>query len=397
MNALYLNAAQFKAECEKCLQCPAKPCEKACPANVSPHDFIAAAKKGDFKTAAELILKQNPLAETCGLICPDKFCRKACLRAHLDCAIKIPQIQAYIMKKYRETVENHPSPAPAEKTQKFAVIGAGPAGIGAAAELLKSGFSVEVFEKSANLGGTLKMIPDLRLPKEIVAREWENLARNGGLTFHFNQEIVEPKTLLEQGFAGVVVAIGENKFCKLGIEGENLALNYDEYLLNPQKYSGAENMAIVGGGAVAVDCAITAKNNGAKHTEMFVRRRLSDMRITGAERASLLENQIDITTMTRITKIKKDGEKLTAYCCKTRINSEEKLEDIPNTESARNGFDYIVLALGSYAETIPEQSEKIVFAGDCVNGSSTAVEAVASGKSAAEKLLKTLDKFSFLR
>lgn len=387
MNALYLNAAQFKAECEKCLQCPAKPCEKACPANVSPHDFIAAAKNGDFKTAGELILKQNPLAETCGLICPDKFCRKACLRAHLDCAINIPKLQAYIMKKYRETAEN-PTNTPAIKAQKFAVIGAGPAGIGAAAELLKSGFAVEVFEKSSELGGALKMIPDLRLPKEIVAHEWEKLANNNALTLHFNQEITEPKVLLEQGFAGVVVAIGENKFRKLGIEGENLALNYDEYLLNSKKYADAENVAVVGGGAVAVDCAVSAKENGAKNVEMFVRRRLSDMRITKAERNSLIENQIDITTMTRITKIEKDGDKLTAYSCKTRFNTEQKLEDIPNTEIMRKGFDYIVLALGSYSENLPEQNEKIVFAGDCINGSSTAVEAVASGKSAARRLIE---------
>ena len=291
------------------------------------------------------------------------------------------------MKKYRETAEN-PTNTPAEKTQKFAVIGAGPAGIGAVAELLKSGFAVEVFEKSSELGGALKMIPDLRLPKEIVAREWKKLANHNALTFNFNQEIVESKTLLEQGFAGVVVAIGENKFRKLGIEGENLALNYDEYLLNPQKYTDAENVAVVGGGAVAVDCAVSAKNGGAKNVEMFVRRRLSDMRITKAERNSLLENQIDITTMTRITKIEKDGEKLTAYSCKTRFNAEQKLEDIPNTEIARKGFDYIVLALGSYSENLAEQNEKIVFAGDCVNGSSTAVEAVASGKSAARRLIE---------
>ena len=387
MNALYLNAAQFKAECEKCLQCPAKPCEKACPANVSPHDFIAAAKNGDFKTAGELILKQNPLAETCGLICPDKFCRKACLRAHLDCAINIPKLQAYIMKKYRETAENLAKTS-AGRAQKFAVIGTGPAGIGAATELLKSGFAVEVFEKSSELGGALKMIPDLRLPKEIVAREWEKLANHNALTLHFNQEIVEPNALLEQGFAGVVVAIGENKFRKLGIEGENLALNYDEYLLNPKKYADAENVAVVGGGAVAVDCAVSAKENGAKNVEMFVRRRLSDMRITKAERNSLIENQIDITTMTRITKIEKDGDKLTAYSCKTRFNTEQKLEDIPNTEIMRKGFDYIVLALGSYSENLPEQNEKIVFAGDCINGSSTAVEAVASGKSAARRLIE---------
>ena len=390
MNEPYLNAAQFKAECEKCLQCLVKPCEKACPASVSPHDFIAAAKKGDFKTAGELILRQNPLAETCGLICPDKFCKKACLRAHLDCAINIPKLQAYIMKKYRETEEKPAKISVIKNKQKIAIIGSGPAGIGAASVLLKAGFAVEVFEKSSELGGALKMIPDSRLPKDVIKNEWARLANNNALTFHFNQEVIEPKILLKQGFSGVIVAIGENQFRKLGIEGENLALNYDEYLLNTPKYADAENVAIVGGGAVAVDCAVSARENGAKHTEMFVRRRLSDMRITQAERDLLLENQIDITTMSRITRIEKKGDKLTVYCCKTCFNTEGKLEDIPNTEIARTGFDYIVLALGSYRENLPDQSEKIVFAGDCVNGSSTAVEAVASGKEKAKILLEKL-------
>lgn len=389
MKNLYLNAAQFKAECEKCLQCATKPCEKACPAGVSPRDFIAVAKKGDFKTAAKMILKQNPLAETCGLICPDKFCQKACLRTHLDCAINIPKLQAYIMKKYREIAENS-AKMMAKRAQKFAVIGSGPAAIGAAAEFLKAGYAVEVFEKSDRLGGALNLIPDMRLPKEIIETEWKKLINSSAVKLHFNQEIKELNALLAQGFLGVIIAIGENKFRKLGIEGENLALNYDEYLSAPQKYATCGNVAIVGGGAVAVDCAITARDLGAKNVEMFVRRRLSDMRITAAERQSLLDDAVDITTMIRVTKIEKHGDMLTAYTCKTRFNAEGKLEDIPNTEVARSDFAHIILALGSYSDNLLPESERVGLAGDCANGSSTAVEAVASGKASAEKLLKSL-------
>ena len=89
MSDIYLTKPQFEAECKKCLQCASKPCQKACPAGVSPHDFIKYACDGDFQKSAETILAQNPFAEVCGLVCPDKFCQKACLRAHLDCAIKI--------------------------------------------------------------------------------------------------------------------------------------------------------------------------------------------------------------------------------------------------------------------------------------------------------------------
>lgn len=387
MKNLYLNDAQFKAEVQKCLQCPTKPCEKACPAGVSPHDFIAKAAHGNFDMARKMILAQNPLGETCGLICPDKFCRKACLRSHLDCAINIPKIQAYILKKCREN--SMIAAKVDEKKQKFAVIGSGPAGIGAASVLLQQGFEVEVFEKSSNFGGALNLIPSERLPKEIVAADWQRLTQNKRLTIRFNQEIVEPKTLLKD-FDGVIVAVGENVFYKLGVEGESLAVNYNKYLSNPTKYAGLKNVAIVGGGAAAVDCAITARRNNAENVEMFVRRRLGNMRISKNEFELLTEKNIDITTMTRISKIVKDGENLTAYTVKTRFNDAGKLEDVENSEIARKGFDLIVLALGSTSQNLPDETQNIVLAGDCVNGSSTAVEAVASGKKAAYKLLHNL-------
>ena len=105
MNKRVLKPAQLKTELEKCLHCAAKPCQKACPVHCSPCDFIAAAKAGNWQKAAELIERQNPLAQTCGLICPDKFCQKACVRANLDKAIKIPAVQAAIMQKARAAGE----------------------------------------------------------------------------------------------------------------------------------------------------------------------------------------------------------------------------------------------------------------------------------------------------
>lgn len=389
MDDIYYNSAQFEAEIRKCLRCKNKPCQKACPAGVSPYDFIGAALENDFKKAGEMILASNPLAQVCGIICPDKFCRKACLRSHLDCALNIPKIQAYIMKKYRDSGfisakknENN--------SKKIAVVGSGPAGIGATAVLLEAGYKVEVFEKSDQLGGALNLIPSARLPKEIISVEWNYLQHSGNLKINFNQKITDFEKLLFEGFCGVIIATGENKFRKLGIIGENLAINYHEYLLEPEKYQTSGNVAIVGGGAVAVDCAVSAKKQGAKNVEMFVRRRISDMRITEAERNSLIKNQIDITTMSRVTKIEKDNKNLTAYTCKTRFNDENMLEDIPNTEIARHDFDLVILALGSYADKPTLENEKTEYAGDCINGSTTAVEAVASGKAAANLLLEKL-------
>ena len=123
---------------------------------------------------------------------------------------------------------------------------------------------------------------------------------------------------------------------------------------------------------------------------MFVRRRLSDMRMGLDDYAELIDNEINITTMTRVGKVQQDSNSLTAYTVKTRFNSAGKLEDIPNTETARPDFSLIILALGSSCKEEKLNNPRIVYAGDCVSGGSTAVEAVASGKAAAQKLLEQL-------
>ena len=102
---LYLTDAQLKSELDRCLYCAEKPCMKACPANCSPADFIMAAKCGgskDYARSAEMILKSNPMGQTCGLTCPDQFCMKACSRKNFDAPIKIPAVQATILEKARK-------------------------------------------------------------------------------------------------------------------------------------------------------------------------------------------------------------------------------------------------------------------------------------------------------
>lgn len=384
MSKPYLNKAQFSAELEKCLQCPTKPCEKACPVKCSPHDFIAAAKENNIKRASALILAQNPLGETCGLICPDKFCMRACLRQHIDMPIRIPAVQAEIMRRAREDGAAERLKKTAANGRRVAIVGAGPAGIGAAAELIKYGFAVTVFERESSLGGALNMIPIARLPREIIAYEWQRLSENTEVEICLNTPISDYNYLLQQGFEAVIAAPGEQKSRTLGIDGEYWMVDYTDYLKNPQQYAAGGHIGIIGGGAAAVDCAITAANNGAKHVEMFVRRRLSDMRITPAERNSLLEKQIDITTMTRVTKVEKADDMLTIHTCKTQFNAEGRLQDVPNTEVARSGLSLLISALGSTRAEEPQEAENIFYAGDFINGGSTAVEAVASGKKAAE-------------
>lgn len=381
MSELYLKPIQLNAELEKCLQCKTNPCTKACPALCSPRNFISYAKDGNWKNAAEDILKHNPLAEVCGLVCPDKFCVKACLRAKIDHAIKIPEVQAAIMKKARTLSDLQCETSP-KNGKKIAIIGFGPSGMGAAAEALKYGYFVEIFEKDDEAGGALNLIPKDRLPKEALAADWKRLANHPHLKINFSIRITDYSKLLMQGFSAVIVCVGEQKIRKLDVEGEEFIVDYAEYLKYPSNYKSGGHVMIIGGGAAAVDCALTAVRQGATHTEMLVRRGISHMRITVAERHNLLQAHVDITTMTRLLKVEKNGELLRVHTIRTQFDEQGKLVDESEGTIVRDGVNIIISALGAQRGEDLIENPNIFYAGDFVNGGSTAVEAVASGKAA---------------
>ncbi len=389
MESLYLNESQINAELKRCLKCPTKPCLKACPAQVSPHDFIKAARDGDFAEAAKLIETQNPLGEICGLICPERFCQKACVRGKIDKPIEIPALQAAIMQRARTNGDVAENTELAAVNKKVAVMGAGPAGIAAAVELLRYGVAVTMFEKEAQFGGALNYIPQTRLPWQVIDFTFKKLQQNPLFEIKFGVEQKDYVALRTQGFDAVIVATGTQKIRTLGIEGEELAVSWRKYLKTPEKFK-SKKVAIIGGGAVAADCALTAIGLGAVCVEMFVRRRVTDMRISERERQQLIEHKIMITDMTRPLKIERKNSKLSLITSQTRFNDQGKLEDVAQSTVEKDGYDLIILALGSdSAESILELPG-IMYAGDVINGASTAVEAVASGRKAAQTLLSEL-------
>lgn len=390
MKPRYPSTALFNTELSRCLHCKTKPCEKACPVHCSPCDFIAAAKKDDIKQAAELIAKQNPLGEVCGLVCPDKFCMRACLRQYVDKPIQIPPLQAEIMRRARQQdLLFQPQTAKSNGIQ-IAVIGGGPCGIGAVSELIKHGFKVVWYEKEATIGGAMNLIPSIRLPRDIVGAEWQRIVQNTLIEMHFNHAIDDYAALLQQGFAAVIVATGAQKSRTLGIEGEIFTLDYTKYLRNPADYATNDSVAIIGGGAAAVDCAITAKLNGASSVNMLIRRGVDNMRITEQERALLLEQRVDIIPMTRLTKVEKHNHLLIAYACKTQFDDNGKLVDVAHSETMLGEFAQIILALGSTRAEEMLSNENIFYAGDVATGNSTVVEAVASGRQIAQEAAKKL-------
>ncbi len=382
---LFLNNAQVRAELGRCLNCATKPCHKVCPAGCNPNEFINLALAGKWEEAAFSILRANPLGQVCGLICPDKFCMKSCARATVDFSVNIPKVQAAILQKARNNPEFRLRNAEKLNGMHVAVVGAGPAGIAAAAVLAGRGYSVTLFEADRRIGGAMNMIPEERLPHEVIEADWDFIKNIGDIDLRLKTPVENLLSLFEGGYVGVIAAVGEPNCVGMGIAGEEFCLNYMDYLKTPERYAREGNVAIIGGGAVAADCAFTARKNGAQHVEMFVRRRFSDMKISGGEREMLLDCEIDMTTMTRVCAVTKNDNGLIVETVKTRFNKDGRLEDIPDTRIKRPDFKYVVMAIGSRANEHISH-DKIIYAGDCVSGSSTVVEAIASGKNAGDRL-----------
>jgi NADH-quinone oxidoreductase subunit F len=260
-------------------------CTNACPAEVDVPAFISLIAQGNYAEAMEIHRERNPFALICGRVCP-AFCEQKCRRGDIDEPVSIRMAKRYMADHELEKPWNPPK-LEGPKNKKVAVVGAGPAGLTAALRLAQRGYPVTVFEKLPVAGGMMAVgIPEYRLPRNILNAEIEAIKR-AGVEIRFNQEMGNHFTidgLLDRdGYSAVIMAIGAHKGRRLGIPGEDLPGVFQgvEFLKNvalgkPPEIKG-KSVAVVGGGAVAVDAARTALRLGAKKVHILYRRTRQDM------------------------------------------------------------------------------------------------------------------------
>lgn len=391
-NPLIMTRAQLQTELLRCEYCEEKPCKEACPAHCSPADFIMAARVGNtsdlFRAAAE-IMQANPLGGVCGMVCPDSLCMAACTRVKFDGPINIPLVQATIV----EMAKNNGS-LPLFSNQKLngkkvAVIGGGPAGLGSAAALAQMGYSIDIFESSHKLGGMVNLIPENRLDRHVLDTDIEFLLSLGKIKVIAGTKVGDPNELLGKGYSAVCVTTGLWKPIELGIENEDMAIKMIDLLAQPAAFNFNGKVAVIGGGATAVDCALTAKMRGAKQVDLFMLERLSEMPLTSRERKDLLDFNINVNGRIRVTKILRNKGSITGVkIVKVELPEGKKfspaeVHDVAGSDYSWDGFTAVVVSIGMRSYFKREQTEGIFYAGDILTGPKTVVQAVASGKNAA--------------
>jgi dihydropyrimidine dehydrogenase (NAD+) subunit PreA len=264
-------------EAGRCLLCYDAPCNAGCGADNEPGTFIRQLRLGNIKGAVRTMRQNNVLAATCAQVCPTcRQCVQGCARSGIDEPIRIDEIQAFLADYERqEGMKVLQAPTPGDR--KVAVIGAGPAGLSAAASLALKGYATAVFEKMPEPGGQLRYgIPDHRLAPELVEQEI-GLIRELGVRFECGHAIssqADLEGLFKQGFDAVFLAPGYDRPYSLGLgeEASTGVYKWDDFLgqsKDPQARTelaaavAGQNVVVVGGGAVAMDCAVTAKRLGA--------------------------------------------------------------------------------------------------------------------------------------
>ena len=438
--ALGYSAEQAEYEANRCIQCPKRPCVSGCPVNVDIPEFIKAIRDNDMPEAVRILKGKNALPGICGRVCPQESqCEEVCTLAKRDAPIAIGRLERYVADWEREnqpTTETQTPDTPKPTGKRVAIVGSGPAGLTAAADLIKMGHSVTIFE-ALHIGGGVLMygIPEFRLPKEIVQAE-VNYVESLGVELVLDAVIGKIDTvdeLLASGYDAVFLGTGAGLPMFMNIPGENLCGIYsaNEFLtrtnlmkayLFPEydtPLSTGRRVAVIGGGNVAMDSARCALRLGAEEVYIIYRRSEVELPARREEVENAMEEGIIFKFLTNPVEFigNEQGWVTAMKCIEMELGEPDdsgRRRPIPKEGSEFIiDIDTVVVALGTTPnpliasttdgldttrrgtviadeETGKTNKDKVWAGGDIVTGSATVISAMGAGKRAAADIDKFL-------
>ena len=423
-------------EAQRCLNCKNRPCMTGCPVAVKIPEFLALVAERKFEEAYAKITETNALPAVCGRVCPqERQCESKCVRGIKGEPVGIGRVERFVADYHLKNGKD--KPVNVEKNGKrVAVVGSGPSGLTAAGDLVKLGYEVTIFEAFHTAGGVLMYgIPEFRLPKDIVKKEIDKL-RQAGVKIETNTIIGKTlmvDELLEQ-FDAIYIGTGAGLPSFLRIEGEALNGVYsaNEFLTRINLMKGykfpeydtpvycGKNVAVFGGGNVAMDAARCAKRLGAENVYIVYRRGKEELPARKEEVEHAEEEGIQFKLLENPTKFIGDEngwlkgvELLSMELGEPDASGRRKPVEIKGSEHVLD-IDTAVIAIGQTPNPLIKKTTKgldtnakgcivadetgatslayVYAGGDVVTGAATVILAMGAGKTAAAAIHEKLSK-----
>lgn len=398
-------------EAGRCLLCEDAPCSKGCPAGTDPAKFIRQIRFANYKGAARTIRNNNILGLACSSTCPvEKLCEKECTSRKFGEPINISGLQGFACEYGMENKLEPPTKGKDGKS-RVAVVGAGPSGIACAAELAKNGYNVTIFEKDDGLGGVVTWgIPAYRLAPRAIEYATSTL-KDLDATVKFKTEIKGKEgvlKLLSEGYDAVFIGAGLAQSYGLDtFKGYKNVTSAAEFLRSARAHKTpnvkGKIVTVIGGGAVAMDAAVTAKTLGAKKVYAISLESTNELPANEEELALARMAGVIFRVSSKVKDVISGGETVTGIKG-TEIEWGEKGNFSPANavEVAGTEFtlktDLVIQAIGAgmeveikeLAATVREDCSTstagVFVGGDLLKGMATVAKAVGDGKRAAESI-----------
>ncbi|MDA8219281.1 MAG: FAD-dependent oxidoreductase, partial [Dehalococcoidales bacterium] len=400
------------------------PCKDACPAGCNPQGYAALIKEKRYADAYRLIKESLPFPGICGRVC-NRFCEKECNRALLDEPVASAWLKRFATDWAiaNRTPEQAPTPSELQYAEKVAIVGSGPAGLTAAADLRRQGYAVTVFEALPVAGGMMRVgVPAYRLPRDVVEQEIADVLAEG-VELRCNTRVSSVDDLQAQGYKAVFLAVGSHAGRKLRLPGADLpavhlATDFLRQAALGEKVALGQHVLVLGGGNVAIDAAQTALRLGAKRVDMACLESREKMPANDWEVEEAQAEGIQVFNDRTFLQILSEGENITGVECKDVTFMEFTTDGRLNMETRENSehvlpCDTVIFAIGqgpdsaflqaaegvevtrrgtvvADPDTLATGRPGVFAGGDLVTGIGFIVQAIAAGHTAAESIHRYL-------